>query len=415
MRPTSQPDYQWPDPLLGWANAPRRWAAQAAFCAGWVAGRIAWRMMIPKTAIAVIRPDGLGDAILFEPALRSLAERFDGHEIHLYATPVVCDLYRDCGYIHAFYPIPRGGKQGNLQYFNSLPWRWRMGYQLARHAYDVAIYPVQSADPMGNWIVTNLRAAERWIVDGDTENQFDWQKQQTAERATRVLESLDSGHELARNAHIARQWDAQIAGQPPQFAVDPAAAMAAEQLVNAWRMSAYGFGAQGVIGVVPAGTIATKSYPTEAWIRALRELWVAHRWMPIFIGGRAEQQPINAIAAGLQSIPHQRLPQPVDVQTLAAVVGRLDGLLSVDTGPAHLAVAQMIPTVVLRGGGHPSRFFPWPDSPHAAVLTQPMPCEGCAGRCTQSEVECLTGIKPEDVVAACVRQFTQRQPMRAAG
>lgn len=415
MRLESQPDYKWPAALLGCANAPRRWAARAAFYAGWLAGRTAWRMMIPKQAIAVIRPDGLGDAILFEPALRSLAERFDRHEIHLFATPVICDIYRNCGYINEFHATPRGGKSGNLGYFNSIRLRWRMGYAMARHGYEVAIYPVQSGDPMGNWIVSNLRAVERWIVDGDTQNQFDWQKQRTIESATRVLEPADGGHELSRNAHLARQWDAQISGQPPQFLVDPAAAMIAEQMVNAWRGSAYGFGAQGVIGIVPAGTVATKSYPADAWIRVLRELWVAHRWMPIFIGGRAEQPTIDTITAGLQSIPHQRLPQPVDVQTLASVVGRLDGLLSVDTGPAHLAVAQMIPTVVLRGGGHQDRFFPWPNAPHASVLTKPMPCEGCAGRCTQSEVECLTGIKPEDVVAACVRRFTQHQPMRAAG
>ncbi len=414
MRLQSQPDYKWPETFLGWANAPRRWIAKAAFYLGWLAGRIAWRMMIPKEAVAVIRPDGLGDAILFEPALRSLSQRFDKYEIHLFATPVVCDLYRDCGYVSELFPIPRGGRSGNLEYFHSLRWRWRMGYAMARHAYEVAIYPVQSADPMGNWIVSNLRATERWVVDGDTENQFDWQKQRTAERATRILEADSEGHELTRNAYLARQWDVEIAGQMPQFTVDPAAAMFADQLLHAWRTSAFGFAAQGVIGVVPAGTLATKSYPTEAWVRVLRELWVAHRLMPIFIGGRAEQSTIDAITAYMQSIPHQRLPQPVDVQTLAAVIGRLDGLLSIDTGPAHLAVAQRIPSVILCGGGHPGRFFPWPNTPYASVLTHSMPCAGCSGRCKLAEPECLTRIAPEDVVAACVNQFTQQQPMRVA-
>lgn len=415
MRLQPEPDYLWPDAFMGWMTAPLRWVARATFYAGWIAGRIAWRMMIPKKAIAVVRPDGLGDAILFEPALRSLAQRFNEHEIHLFATPVVCDLYRNCGYVHESFPTPRGGKEGNLAYFKSLRWRWRMGYAMARHAYDIAIYPVQSADPMGNWIVSNLRAGERWIVDGDTQNQFDWQKQRTTERATRVLEAMDDGHELVRNAQLARQWDVEIGGQPPQFAVDAESAQQADQLVSAWRTSAFGFGAHGVFGVVPAGTLASKNYPTESWVRVLRELWVAHRLMPVFLGGRAEQPLIDAIAERLQSIPHRRLPQPVDIQTLAAVIGRLDGLLSIDTGPAHFAVAQAVPSVILCGGGHPGRFFPWPDAPHATILTNPMPCAGCFGRCKLAEPECLTRIPPEDVVAACVDRFIERQPMRAAG
>jgi ADP-heptose:LPS heptosyltransferase len=114
---------------------------------------------------------------------------------------------------------------------------------------------------------------------------------------------------------------------------------------------------------------------------------------------------------------------------MAAIVAELDGLLSVDTGLAHLAVAQKVPTVVLVTGGTPARFFPWPNAKHHLVLNIPTPCSGCHDRCTLPEAECITHITPDEIVAAYARlkgrrvalevmitpQPQQVKPFQAAG
>src|SRR3712207_559385 len=84
------PSYRWPKHLTAWHRAPLRWLCAAAFTVGYAMGRARAIMKGPAKRILVIRTDGLGDAILFEPAMRSLATRYPNHQLHLWAPAAVC-------------------------------------------------------------------------------------------------------------------------------------------------------------------------------------------------------------------------------------------------------------------------------------------------------------------------------------
>ena len=412
---STAPDYQWPARLTAARRAPLRWLGAAAFVLGYAVGRLrALRETAPKR-ILVIRTDGLGDAVLFEPAMRSLASRYPAHQLHLWAPSPICQLFSAAPYVSQLAIVPRGGKAGNLTLFSSPVWRARLGHMLGRWTFDLAIYPAESAEPLGNWLVARARAAERWIVDGDLENQFDWQRDAAKAGATRVIpRSPDQGHELLRNAHVAAEWGADVADELPRLSLSAAAHAAAGTRVERWRSEASRLGASALVGVVPAGTMATKTYPPAAWAVALRALWQQHRVLPVMIGGPGEAETIRSIRSLVPEVAVLTLDDAVDVLTLAAVIGSLDAVISVDTGPAHFALAQKVPTVVLCGGGHPGRFFPWPNARQAIVLTHPMPCEGCSARCHMNEPECLTKIDPNDVVAACLDVLGHGRRLRIA-
>jgi ADP-heptose:LPS heptosyltransferase len=410
----SRPDYLWPAELRGIRTAPRRWLRSLAFHVARLCGWVAHRAVVPVKAICVIRTDGLGDAVLFEPAMRGLADRFPEHELHLWGSRQVCDLYRATPYVTRLIETPRGGKWGNLQYFHSIRWHIWLGFALGRRRYTLAVYPAQSAEPMGNWLIRSIRAKERWVVDSDMQNQFAWQREKTIRSATLILSSRpQGGHELERNAHLARHWGARVLGWPRIHPSDTSAQTAYAR-VRFWRGEASRLGATGIVGIAPAGTMAVKSYPPKSWAAAIGELWSAHRMLPAFLGGAAEQETVDQIIALLPETPHLRLISPIEVLALASLVGKLDALISVDTGTAHLAVAQRVPSVVLCGGGHPGRFFPWPGARNALVLNVPMPCDGCLGRCQLTQPQCLTGIKPDDIVAACLDVTGRRVRLRVA-
>jgi ADP-heptose:LPS heptosyltransferase len=103
------------------------------------------------------------------------------------------------------------------------------------------------------------------------------------------------------------------------------------------------------------------------------------------------------------------LDKPLGLLATAALMRELNGILSVDTGLAHVALAQELPTVVLLAGGNPLRFFPWPDAKNHLALTIATPCAGCNNRCTQNEPFCLTMISPSDVVEAFQQVTSQRR------
>lgn len=402
--PRSLPDYRWPSHLLAPAWLPIRLLLAAVFHASHAIGRIVRRLSPRAGQVCVIRTDGIGDAILFEPALRSLAERFCDKQIDLWAPEPVCELFAAYGGVARRTAILRGAKSGNIAYFRSLRWRARLGYLLGRTSFDLAVYPAHSPEPMGNWLLASINAREKWLNPGDTENQFDWQRRLAASSATRVLQPPSAGaHELLANASLASQWEEDVAGHWPLVEIDDATKQSAAALVRQWWTRASNENATQLVGVMPASAMAVKGYSAESWRKVIADLSRRHRALCVLLGGPSDGAAIAELSSLLRDVPHARLPIGTGLLTVAAILPRLDALLSVDTGLAHLAIAQDVPTVVLRTGGHPGRFFPWPVPTRSEILSKPMPCEGCRCRCVLKEAECVTQIQPAQIVGAYLR------------
>jgi len=66
-----------------------------------------------------------------------------------------------------------------------------------------------------------------------------------------------------------------------------------------------------------------------------------------------------------------------------AVLRQAWGVIGVDTGLTHIAATWGSPALVLMGGGHWGRFFPYPASfPHQPfIMHRPMSCYGCGWFC----------------------------------
>lgn len=409
VRAASFPNYRWPAAWLGRAAAPWRWLAAAVFYSSWLAGRIASIINL-RRAVAIIRTDGAGDAILFEPALQSIARQYDGHAIHLWAPPHVCDLFESHQFIHRFIRVPRGYKAGNFTVFWSLPWRAKLGWQLGRNSYDVAIYPPEDPEPLGSWLLAKMRAHEKWLNAGSTLNQFDWQQRWSHQFATELLEKREGGgHELARNAHLASQWGSAIENERPDLPLSPRALTYASVHVGAARHAVRRARAAGLIGVIPCGSAAVNQYPIEKWAEALSILWEQHALLPALLGGPDDAVILDKIAALVGDSPLHRFPVNQDIAVAAAVVSRLDGVVSVDTGLAHAAVSFDLPTVVLVTGGMPERFWPWTIPTRSIVMTKPMPCAGCNYVCTQSSSLCITDVSPQWMVDALIRAMQSKK------
>lgn len=367
-------------------------------------GRLRPNFKRQRPAMLVIRTDGLGDGVLSEPMLRALAGRYPRHQFHLWVPAASCELFSAAPYIKERRIIPRGFKNGCLEYFRSPKWRWKIGWMLGRSRFDMVIYPAISPEPLGNWLMKSVRAKKRWAVEGDLFHQFNWQRTSAMQKTTMVLFKPKAAHELARNANLAFQCGAYDAPEFPELTLDASANECAGVLVSRWQALADARGARGLLGVVTASSVDKLRYPAEKWRRALAEIWHTHRLMPVFLA------PSISLQSG---IPSGELDQRIGVLALAGVMRSMDAVVSLDTGPAHIAAAMKTPTVVLRHGGEPDRFFPWPNAPWVKTLIRPMPCEGCICRCALAEAECLTRIEPEDILEA-VNQFFVTTARRAA-
>ena len=102
----------------------------------------------------------------------------------------------------------------------------------------------------------------------------------------------------------------------------------------------------------------------------------------------------------------------VDIPVLAAVIADLDLLLTVDTGPMHLASATGTPIVAIFGPSDPARYGP--TGPRDRIVRVDLPCSPCnrirqpPARCVGHTPDCLMPRRVPEI--AKIRELVGYRP-----
>jgi heptosyltransferase-1 len=127
----------------------------------------------------------------------------------------------------------------------------------------------------------------------------------------------------------------------------------------------------------------------------------------VLTGSAADHLTVDRVKSGLAAgVKVIDLSGSLDLVTLAAVLEKVDLLVTPDTGPMHLAAAVGTPIVAIFGPSDPARWGPL--SPVARVVRIDLPCSPCnrirvpPRRCVGRVPDCLAGIDVERVYEAAV-------------
>jgi ADP-heptose:LPS heptosyltransferase len=103
-----------------------------------------------------------------------------------------------------------------------------------------------------------------------------------------------------------------------------------------------------------------KYWPLERWAEVLQFLRRHHPRHAILLLGTGPEYQLNRELASLADIRGlHNVADDLPIPRLVALLERADGLLTVDSGPAHAAAAVGCPQVVLFGKALPSLYRPW--------------------------------------------------------
>lgn len=106
--------------------------------------------------------------------------------------------------------------------------------------------------------------------------------------------------------------------------------------------------------------VNNKYWPNERWAEVLRFLRGRHPRHALLLLGAGPEFRLNQELAALAAIDGlHNLADDLPIPRLVALLERADGLVSVDSGPAHAAAAVGCPQVVLFGKASPSLYRPW--------------------------------------------------------
>ena len=166
-----------------------------------------------------------------------------------------------------------------------------------------------------------------------------------------------------------------------------------------------------IVVIHPGSGAAVKLWRTQGWsvcADALTKSLTTDTLVRIMLTGSTNERPmLEEIARGMES--PALLVTGATIGQLAALLGRALLVLSVDSGPLHLAVAQGTPTVQLFGPTDPRIFGPWGPRERHIVLASTRRCPTCP------TIPCgRLDFPPQELADhPCVRLITEQQVLEA--
>lgn len=326
--------------------------------------------------LLVVRAGALGDTLMVTPLLRALRETFPAAEIDvLCSRPAVGILELAPRLVRRF-----ALRYRNLPYAISLE-KQKLVRELSARDYDFAVL-LERADRYRRLLT---RAGVREI------------------RSFRETPFDPQAHAIVNNLRAGGFEEESRALDMEVFLSDDDRKRAAELLSGIRRP---GIGIH--VGYGPRGRKRNQSERLKGWSSAnfaeVAAGLLARRMTLVFTGSREDRAEVDGILARLPAAGSAlNLAGRTSVRELAGVIQGLDVLVSVDSGPAHLAAALGTPLVVLWGPAILEQVRPLSSRSKVVLLRHPPPCAPCyetplMKTCRRNV--CMESITPREVLAS---------------
>jgi ADP-heptose:LPS heptosyltransferase len=162
------------------------------------------------------------------------------------------------------------------------------------------------------------------------------------------------------------------------------------------------------VGIHASGGRAIKQWDADRFAAVADRLAREHGAAIVLTGTAEDRELVEGVARRLPAAARTvDLAGAIELPLLAAILERLDLLVTGDTGPMHLAAAVGTPVVAIFGPSDPARYAPLEAA--SAIVRIDLPCSPCnrirlpPERCVGHTPDCLAGVSVEQVHAAAVR------------
>ena len=157
-----------------------------------------------------------------------------------------------------------------------------------------------------------------------------------------------------------------------------------------------------VIGLTPGASFgSSKCWPAEYFAQLAELCQDRFGGKVILFCGPGEEAIAQAILGQTRARIIDARTGGIDLEVLKPLVKRCNLFLTNDTGPRHYAVAFEVPVVVLMGSTDPR--YTDANTERTIVVRKEMDCSPCHKKVCGRQHECMTAIRPAEVLAAAER------------
>lgn len=172
-----------------------------------------------------------------------------------------------------------------------------------------------------------------------------------------------------------------------------------DEVINGYKkkQNQYGLPDDGYIVICPIGSYKKKNFISDT-VTNLVQYWTGKGHMIYLIGGFAEKEPLEqmAIKSGLSL--ENVLAGKLSLPELAVFLKQADCLVSVDTGPVHIAQAAGCRTVAAYGPTDPAVWGP--RGSEDIILYKQEECSPCWGKGVCKNKPCMEKVSAREIIDA---------------
>ncbi len=360
----------------------------------------------PKT-ILYLRPDTIGDLVLFTPALKLFMTEWPAAR-HVV---VVREGYEELAPV--FSPALEW-KIAHLNPFTRRPAECRkeltalLGDLTAANP-DLILAPTLNRTWLEIAVAANFKATRSVVLGGAAVDPIFAASLRLdlgvdASTAFRETVAADRNVTDVENQHRFAEFliGRKLPRELPSVAIPPAFGEQARSI-----LSGFGLNPGRFASVFPGGlaNVTVKSWPSQRFAEVVAWLQSERKMPVLLLAHVAEKSVVEEVSNEVVSAggirPAAWLGHDGTLPLLGALLKASAIYVGHDTGAMHLAAAVGRPVVGIFGGGHWPRFRP--SASQSISVVQPLPCFGCNWDCHFSDGPCVKTITADEVCEAIRR------------
>ena len=158
--------------------------------------------------------------------------------------------------------------------------------------------------------------------------------------------------------------------------------------------------------MVPCSRWITKNWPPEKFVKLGRGLTAARPDLTLFLAGSpADAEVCRRIEAGMGGRV-VNLCGKTSLVGLGSVLRAADLVITVDSGPMHMAAAIGVPGLAVFGATDPVRTGPYGEQHRVVTYEGKLDCRPCLARtCRRGDLRCLTALDADRVLSAALEML----------
>ena len=362
-----------------------------------------------KERVLILRPDNIGDVVLFSGALKHLRALYSTAHLTLAVQSHILNLVELCPYVDSCVSVdrlswwPRVNNIG-MPFPRLFEWFIRRGngaWNTIFGVFDTILYPVKSPQISHLKIVRDLRARRTIGMTGCNVNAPVGGYPFTVQPANLFTEQIDMEESYPWRHELLTTFDfLKFLGCP----VSSLREIQPQLWLNETEvdyLAEFRNGTNKIIGLFPGASSLMRCWDPTNYGEFARLM--GQDILYVIFGSVLDKNLSSQVESVIRASAKCKIINLVgrtSIRELAKSITSCDLFIGMDSSGLHLAIAQGVPTVGIIGGGHYGRFVPWGRRGGNLFITRQLDCFYCNWKCSKSRVECIQDVESKKVAEA---------------